>query len=257
MTPRHPPELQAATMAARGSTALNDEIVRFGRIADAWWDPDGDFRPLHQLNPVRVAYIRDQVCCHFGRDPAGPRPFAGLRMIDIGCGGGLVAEALTRLGAEVTAIDASAESVKVAEVHAAREGLAIRYRCAAPEDLAGEAERFDVVLALEVVEHVADLDRFVAAAAALLAPGGAMVFATLNRTLKSLALAKVGAEYVLRWLPAGTHDWRKFVKPSELAAALRRCRLAFTDLSGLAYDPLRGTWQLSRDLDVNYMGFAR
>ena len=134
MTSRHLPE----TEAGRGSTALTDEIARFGRIADAWWDPDGDFRPLHQLNPVRIAYIRDQVCRHFGRDPAGPRPFAGLRMIDIGCGGGLVAEALARLGADVTAIDASAESVKVAEVHAGREGLAIRYRCAAPEDLAGE-----------------------------------------------------------------------------------------------------------------------
>ena len=242
--------------AARGPTASGEEIARFSRLADAWWDPHGEFRPLHQLNPVRVAYIRNAVARHFGLDPSATRPLAGLAVIDIGCGGGLVAEASARLGARLTGIDASAESVRVAELHARREGLDVRYRCAAPEDLASDGERFDVVLALEVVEHVADLDRFVEACAALRAPGGVMVFATLNRTLKSLALAKVGAEYVLRWLPAGTHDWRKFVRPSELAAVLRRHGLDVSDLTGVTYDPLRRSWSLSRDLDVNYMGVA-
>jgi 2-polyprenyl-6-hydroxyphenyl methylase / 3-demethylubiquinone-9 3-methyltransferase len=240
----------------RGPTASGEEIARFSRLADAWWDPHGEFRPLHQLNPVRVAYIRDAAVRHFGLDPSATQPLSGLSMIDIGCGGGLVAESLTRLGARLTGIDASAESVRVAELHARREGLDVQYRCAAPEDLASDGERFDAVLALEVVEHVADLDRFVEACAALRAPGGVMLFATLNRTLKSLALAKVGAEYVLRWLPPGTHDWRKFVRPSELAAVLRRHGLDVSDLTGVAFDPLRGRWSLSRDLGVNYMGVA-
>jgi 2-polyprenyl-6-hydroxyphenyl methylase/3-demethylubiquinone-9 3-methyltransferase len=241
---------------ARGLTASGEEIGRFGRLADAWWDPHGEFRPLHQLNPVRVAYIRDAAVRHFGLDPSASQPLAGLSMIDIGCGGGLVAEAFARLGGRLIGIDASAESVRVAELHARREGLDIRYRCAVPEDLASDGERFDAVLALEVVEHVADLDRFVEACAALRTPGGMMVFATLNRTLKSLALAKIGAEYVLRWLPPGTHDWRKFVRPSELAAILRRHQLDMSDLAGVTYDPLRGSWSLSRDLEVNYMGVA-
>ena len=241
---------------ARGPTASSEEIARFSRLADAWWDPRGKFRPLHQLNPVRVAYIRDVMVRHFDLVPPAGRPLAGLSVIDIGCGGGLVAEALTRLGARLTGIDASAEAVRVAELHAQREGLEIRYRCAAPEDLASDGERFDAVLALEVVEHVADLDRFVQACAALRAPGGVMVFATLNRTLKSLALAKIGAEYVLRWLPTGTHDWRKFVRPSEMAAVLRRHGLDVSELTGATYDPMRRSWSLSRDLGVNYMGVA-
>jgi 2-polyprenyl-6-hydroxyphenyl methylase / 3-demethylubiquinone-9 3-methyltransferase len=240
----------------RAATVARDEIAHFDRIAQAWWDPDGDFRPLHQLNPVRVAYVRSAVCRHFRRDPLVERPFEGLSMIDIGCGGGLVAEALFALGARVTGIDASEESIRVAEAHARDQGLDIRYRRAAPEEWAGEGERFDVVLALEVIEHVADLDGFIKASTTLLKPGGAMALSTINRTLKSLALAKIGAEYVLRWLPVGTHHWRKFVKPSELAAVLRRHGLALTDLGGLPYDPLRRRWSLGRDLDVNYMGFA-
>jgi 2-polyprenyl-6-hydroxyphenyl methylase / 3-demethylubiquinone-9 3-methyltransferase len=252
MVTRHQPSGDPA----RGPTASGEEIARFSRLADAWWDVRGGFRPLHQLNPVRVAYIRDVLVRHFDLDPSATLPLGGLSVIDIGCGGGLVAEALTRLGARVTGIDASAEAVRVAELHAQREGLEVRYRCAAPEDLASDGERYDAVLALEVVEHVADLDRFVQACAALRAPGGVMVFATLNRTLKSLALAKIGAEYVLRWLPAGTHDWRKFVRPSELAAILRRHGLDVSDLTGVTYDPLRRSWSLSRDLGVNYMGVA-
>jgi 2-polyprenyl-6-hydroxyphenyl methylase / 3-demethylubiquinone-9 3-methyltransferase len=242
--------------AAGAGTAASDEIARFDAIAEDWWDPEGDFRPLHRLNPVRVGYVRDALCRHFNRDPEGALPLQGLTLIDIGCGGGLVAEPLARLGARVTGIDASEEAIRIARAHAEREGLEISYRCAPPEALLAEEQRFDAVVALEVIEHVADLDQFFAATAALLRPGGAVALSTLNRTVKSLALAKIGAEYVMRWLPVGTHDWRKFVKPSEMAAALRRNGLGLVDLAGVTYDPLRGTWSLSTDLDVNYMGFA-
>jgi 2-polyprenyl-6-hydroxyphenyl methylase/3-demethylubiquinone-9 3-methyltransferase len=238
------------------ATVAPEEIARFDRIARSWWDPDGDFRPLHRLNPVRVDWIRHAAAHHFGCDPLAERPFEGLTMIDIGCGGGLVTEAVARLGADVLGIDASEESVRVAESHARASDLPVRYRRAAPEELVEEGASFDAVLSLEVIEHVADLDRFIGAGAGLLRPGGAMILSTINRTLKSLALAKVGAEYVLRWLPVGTHDWRKFVKPSELAAVLRRHGLVLTDLGGIGYDPVRRSWSLSRDLDVNYMALA-
>jgi 2-polyprenyl-6-hydroxyphenyl methylase / 3-demethylubiquinone-9 3-methyltransferase len=250
------PQFSSSGEPARGKTASTDEIARFSAIADAWWDPNGDFRPLHQLNPVRVGYIRDAAIRHFGRDPRATRPLQGLSLIDIGCGGGLASESLARLGAAVVGIDASEESVRVAELHAIGEDLDLRYRCAAPEDLVSEDQRFHIVLALEVVEHVADLDRFIQACAALRAPGALMIFATLNRTLKSLALAKIGAEYILRWLPAGTHNWQKFVRPSELAARLRTHGVELTELTGIAYDPLRRSWSLSRDLAVNYMAVA-
>ena len=250
------PQPNAAEPPAHGASARPEEVAQFDRIARAWWDPDGDFRPLHRLNPVRVDWIRHAAAHHFGLDALAKRPFEGLAMIDIGCGGGLVTEAMARLGADMLGIDASEQSVRVAEMHAGNEGLPIRYRQAAPEDLAGESARFNAVLSLEVIEHVADLDHFIAASAALLRPGGAMILSTINRTLKSLTLAKVGAEYVLRWLPVGTHDWRKFVKPSELAAVLRRHGLTLSDLGGIVYEPLRGTWSLGRDLDVNYMALA-
>ncbi len=205
---------------------------------------------------MRVAWLRQALTYHFGLDARAERPFDGLRMVDIGCGGGLVTEAVAGLGADVLGIDASPESVRVAEIHAAQQDVNVRYRLAAPEDLVAEGSTFDAVISLEVVEHVADLDRFVGACAALMRPGGAVVLSTINRTLKSLALAKIGAEYVLRWLPVGTHDWRKFVKPSELAAVLRRHDLALTDLGGIVYDPLQQKWSLGRNLDVNYMALA-
>jgi len=238
------------------STASADEVARFSAIAEAWWDPDGDFRPLHRLNPIRIAFIRDHLARHFDRDPLGDRPLDGLMVLDIGCGGGLVAEPLTRLGANVTGIDASARSIGVASLHAEGVGLEIDYRCAAPEDLIDAGRRFDVVVNMEVVEHVTDADAFLSASAALLRPGGAMILATLNRTLKSLAMAKIGAEYVLRWLPAGTHDWRRFVRPSELARGLRRHGIETIDISGMSFNPLTGDWSLSRDLDVNYLVYA-
>jgi 2-polyprenyl-6-hydroxyphenyl methylase/3-demethylubiquinone-9 3-methyltransferase len=250
---------QASTEAPRAvgnGTASGEEIGRFAGIAEAWWDPDGAYGALHRLNPLRAAYVRDHLCRHFGRDADGEAPLAGLRIIDIGCGGGLLSEALARMGASVVGIDAEPHSVGIASAHAAAAGLAIDYRAALPEDLAASGERFDAVITMEVIEHVADVSAFAAAARALVRPEGALIIATLNRTLKSLALAKIGAEYLLRWLPIGTHDWRKFVKPSELAALFRRNRLVLRDLAGFEYDVLKGTWTLSRDLSVNYVAFA-
>lgn len=238
-------------------TAAADEIARFDALADRWWDPNGAFRPLHQLNPVRLGFIVEALVAHFGRDGEAAQPLAGLGCLDVGCGGGLIAEPIARLGAQVTAVDASAPAIEAARRHAERAGLVIDYRWALPEELAGWDERFDVVLALEVIEHVADRDAFFAAIARLLKPDGALIVATLNRTLKSLALAKIGAEYVLRWLPAGTHDWRKFVRPAELARDMRRHGLRLVRLAGMHYAPLEGRWRLGGDLDVNYIGYGR
>lgn len=239
------------------STVDRDEIDRFQAVADAWWDPNGDFRPLHRLNPARLQFIRDQVCRHFARPPQGPEPFTGLKVLDLGCGGGLLAEPVRRLGADVTGIDAAEKSIAIAQLHAEEVGLEIDYRVASPEALAAAGTTFDVVLNMEVVEHVADVDAFLAAAASLIRPGGAMVITTLNRTLKSLALAKIGAEYILRWLPRGTHDWNKFLKPSELARGLRAQGLDVQEIRGMAYNPLNDSWRLSRtDVDVNYLMFC-
>ena len=232
------------------------EIEKFSAMAADWWDPDGKFRPLHRLNPVRLGFIRDHLAGHFGRDPLGETPLAGLEILDIGCGGGLLAEPLARLGARVTGIDAAAENIEMARLHAAESGLEIDYRAATAETLADRGESFDAVLNMEVVEHVADVTAFMTAAAGLVGPGGATVVATLNRTPKSFLLAIVGAEYLLRWLPRGTHDWRRFLRPSELARFLRAAGLEVTEISGLAYNPLSDAWRLSRDTDVNYMVFA-
>lgn len=233
------------------------EIERFSRIADEWWDADGKFAPLHRLNPARIAFIRDRVAARFGRDPLAPEPLAGLALLDIGCGGGLIAEPMRRLGADVTGIDASERNVAVAAVHAGRMGLAIDYRAGTVERLRDEARRFDVVLALEVVEHVADPGLFLECCAGLVAPGGLLVVSTLNRTAKAFALAVAGAEYVLRWLPRGTHDWRKFLKPSEVARPLRAAGLSVDAMAGIVYSPLTGRWRVDpADLDVNYMMVA-
>jgi 2-polyprenyl-6-hydroxyphenyl methylase / 3-demethylubiquinone-9 3-methyltransferase len=238
---------------ASGASIDPAEVAKFRAMADAWWDPVGAFRPLHRLNPTRIAYLRDRAAAHFGRDPMAARPLAGLRLLDIGCGGGLLAEPMARLGAEVVGIDVAERNVAVARLHAETSGLAIDYRVTTAEALAEAGERFDLVLNMEVIEHVADPALFLAAAVRLLAPGGMMALATLNRTAKSFALAVVGAEYLLGWLPRGTHDWRRFLKPSEIARMLRPTGAAIVDLVGLRYDPIADDWRIGRDLDVNYM----
>jgi 2-polyprenyl-6-hydroxyphenyl methylase/3-demethylubiquinone-9 3-methyltransferase len=238
------------------ATVDTAEVERFAALAEEWWDPEGKFRPLHRLNPVRLAFIRDRLCARFGRDPTKPRPLAGLKVIDIGCGGGLVAEPLARLGAHVAAIDASERNIGVARTHAEGQGLAIDYRFATAADIVAAGETFDAVVSLEVIEHVADRAAFVKDCADLVAPGGLLILATLNRTAKAFALGIVGAEFILRWLPVGTHDWRKFVRPSELAADLRRAGMRLADLKGISYNPLSDRFSLSADIDVNYLAVA-
>jgi len=223
-------------------------------MADAWWDPEGDFRPLHRFNPVRLTFIRDHLAAHFGRDVNAERPFAGLRLLDVGCGGGLLSEPLARLGFAVTGIDAGDRNVAVARLHAERGNLPIAYRVATPEQLSGAS--FDVVMIMEILEHVPDPAEFLAAVCPLVRPGGALFAATLNRTVRSYALGIVAAEHVLRWLPRGTHDWKKFLKPSELAAGLRRHGVAVKDLKGMTYDLARDEWRITGDLGVNYMAYA-
>ena len=242
--------------ALSAGTVDHNEVRRFAELAEAWWDPTGKFRPLHKLNPARLAFLRDRLTSHFERDPQSVRPFAGLTLLDIGCGGGLISEPMARLGFAVTGIDAGAEGIAVARGHAESSGLAIDYRQETAEDLAAAGERFDTVLALEVVEHVADPALFLASAAALVRPGGALVLATLNRTPKAFAFAIVGAEYLLRWLPRGTHHWNKFLHPSEIVAMLRPHGLVAKEVAGLIYEPWRDQWHLSQDLDVNYLLFA-
>ena len=251
-----PAASRVRTSTGARSSADRDEIAKFSALADSWWDLGGAFRPLHNFNPSRIRFVRDRLANHFGRDPLSVKPFAGLTLLDIGCGGGLIAEPMTRLGFRVTGIDAAEKNVGVARVHAARSELEITYECATPEELLSRDCRYDVVLALEVLEHVSDVAAFLNSAAGLLAPQGALVAATLNRTLKALALAKIGAEYILRWVPAGTHDWRKFVRPSELAAGLRQGGLTLTELAGMSYDPFTDSWRTSKDLDVNYLALA-
>ena len=232
------------------------EIARFSALADEWWAPEGKFRPLHALNPTRLAFIRQRLVSHYGRDGNELRPLAGLNLLDVGCGGGLLTEPMARLGAGVLGIDAGKDAIRVASAHGRESGLVIDYRNLTAEALAAKGHRFDAVLNMEVVEHVADLDAFLAASCTLLKPGGAMVVATLNRTAKAYAFAIVGAEYVLGWLPPGTHDWRKFVTPPELTAKLAKNGVKVTEMTGVIYNPLSDRWTLSRDLAVNYMAFA-
>ncbi|MDZ4868995.1 MAG: bifunctional 2-polyprenyl-6-hydroxyphenol methylase/3-demethylubiquinol 3-O-methyltransferase UbiG [Alphaproteobacteria bacterium] len=239
------------------STIDEAEVARFSALAAEWWNPHGKFGVLHKFNPVRLGFIRDQAATHFGRDPKGNRPFAGLRLLDIGCGGGLLSEPMTRLGFDVLGADASAKNIKTASVHAEEQGLAIDYRATTAEALAAAGERFDVILNMEVIEHVADLNLFLTSCASMLKPSGLMFVATINRTAKAFALAIVGAEYVLGWLPRGTHDWAKFVKPLELDTALTRAGLNVTTESGVMFNPLTGQWLLTSDTDVNYMVAAK
>jgi 2-polyprenyl-6-hydroxyphenyl methylase/3-demethylubiquinone-9 3-methyltransferase len=239
---------------APGPSVDPDEVARFSAIAEAWWDPHGKFAPLHRFNPVRLGFIREEALERFGRDGSARAPFEGLRLLDIGCGGGLLSEPMRRLGFSVTAVDASPRNIGTARVHAEAGGLEIDYRCATAEQLLAEGiEPFDVVLNMEVVEHTADPGQYLRDCTRLVAPGGIMILATLNRTLKALALAKIGAEYVLRWLPRGTHDWNKFLKPDEVRAFLEGEPVSVQGPFGVAYNPLADRWSLSAATDVNYM----
>jgi 2-polyprenyl-6-hydroxyphenyl methylase/3-demethylubiquinone-9 3-methyltransferase len=236
-----------------GDTVDPEDIDRFAAQSAGWWDRRGSFRPLHQINPARIDFIRGELLAHYRRDRRSLSPFAGLSLADIGCGGGLIAEPMSRLGFTVTAIDAGREAIAAARAHAEASGLAIDYRVADIEALAASGERFDVVLALELIEHVADRGAFFVALGTLVNRGGLFIGATLSRTARSFALAIVGAEYLLGWLPPGTHDWRRFVRPSEFVAGLRRAGLATTRLAGLSYDWRSGEWRESADLSVNYL----
>ncbi len=238
---------------ARVSSVDSAEVERFSALATDWWDTRGPMAALHKFNPVRLGYIRDRAAKHFGRDAKTLDSLKGLRMLDIGCGGGILSEPLARLGAQVVGADPSDENIAVASAHAGESELEIDYRTTTAEDLAAAGERFDIVLAMEVVEHVTDVAAFVATCASMVKPGGLMIAATLNRTLKSFALAIVGAEYVLRWLPRGTHQWDKFVTPEELETAIEKAGLRVTGERGVIYNPFADRWQLSSDTDVNYM----
>jgi 2-polyprenyl-6-hydroxyphenyl methylase/3-demethylubiquinone-9 3-methyltransferase len=234
------------------STIDPQEIEKFSKIADEWWSTTGKFKPLHKFNPIRISFIRNKIIEHFALDQKSATPFLGLKILDVGCGGGLIAEPFARMNAQVTAIDASEKNIKVAKIHAEKSQLKIDYRASSVEDLIMQNEKFDVVLALEVVEHVVDLEKFITNCAAVLKPNGLLFVATINRTLKSLALAKVAVEYILRWLPAGTHDWKKFLKPSEINFHANNCGLTLQSLRGFSYNILTDEWKESEKLDVNY-----
>lgn len=241
---------------ARQTSIDPREVERFSALAAEWWNPNGKFRPLHRFNPVRLAYIRDHVAAHFGRDPRAAKPFNGLRILDIGCGGGLLCEPMARLGASVVGADASETNIEVARLHAAECGVDIDYRATPAETLADQGEKFDVILNMEVVEHVADVDYFIGKCGEMLKPGGLMFVATINRTTKAWGLAIIGAEYVLRWLPRGTHQYEKLVRPAELEKALEKAGLSIKERTGVVYNPLADRWQRSKDMDVNYMVLA-
>ena len=242
--------------AAR-TTIDQNEVDRFSAMAAEWWDPTGKFKPLHKINPLRLAYIRDKVADSYGRDPKAHRPLAGLRVLDIGCGGGLLSEPVARMGADVVGADASERNIGIARTHAAQSGTQVDYRAVTAEALAEAGETFDVVLNMEVVEHVADVEFFLSTCSSMVRPGGLMLVSTINRTFKAAALAIIGAEYVLRWLPRGTHQYEKLVRPEEIEAPLSSSGLEILDRTGVFFNPLQNQWHLSPDLDVNYMMLAR
>ncbi len=238
-------------------TTINpEEVAKFTAMAEQWWDPKGKFKPLHKFNPVRLSYIRDKVIAHLGRDGTKRRPLEGLRLLDIGCGGGLLCEPMTRLGATVVGADAAERNIHIARLHAEQSGLEIDYRATSAETLAAAGEKFDIVLNMEVVEHVDNVPLYMKSVADLVAPGGLLFTATINRTLRAYAFAIVGAEQVLRWLPKGTHDYAKFLTPEEISALVSRNGLSVTEKTGVVFHPLADEWRLSRDTGINYMVLA-
>lgn len=231
------------------------EVEKFSSIADEWWDETGKFKPLHKFNPIRISYIREKIIEHFSLDEKSTTPFKenNLKLLDVGCGGGLICEPFSRMGAKVTGIDASEKNIKIAKAHAEESNLTINYQAIASEKLAQENEKYDVVLALEIIEHVADVEEFVKSCCNLMKPGGLLIIATLNRTTKSLLLAKFAAEYVLRWVPAGTHDWKKFLKPSEINSLTDKNGFNLSDMTGFSYNLLKDEWKRNKtDLEINY-----
>ncbi len=248
--------MSTSALKAPGATLDKAEIDRFEQMAAEWWDPAGKFRPLHKLGPARLAFIRDAILSHFARPAGSLRPLSGLTLLDIGCGGGLISEPLARMGATVTGLDPGAENIEVARRHADGQNLPLEYVACTAEQLSAQGRVFDVVCCLEVVEHVPDVRAFLATCASLVRPGGLMLLSTINRTLKAYMLAIVGAEYVLRWLPVGTHQWERFVTPAELQAHVAAAGLSPARFEGLVYNPLSDTWSLSADTDVNYLAAA-
>jgi len=239
------------------ATTINDaEVAKFTAMAEEWWNPNGKFKPIHKFNPVRLSYIREHALAHFGRDGSLLRPLEGLTILDVGCGGGLLCEPLSRLGATVTGIDAAERNIAIARLHAEQSGVAVDYHATTSEALAAEGKTFDIVLNMEVVEHVDNVPLYMKSCADLVRPGGLMLTATLNRTARAYALAIVGAEYVLGWLPKGTHDWKKFLTPDEIKTLLKRNGLKVTGETGVVYHPLADEWRKSRDMGVNYMVMA-
>lgn len=239
------------------STIDQNEVDRFSAMAAEWWDPTGKFKPLHKFNPVRLAYLRDTVCAELGRDPRSARPLEGLRVLDIGCGGGLLSEPVARMGASVIGADPSERNIGIASTHARESGIAVDYRAVTAETLADAGEMFDIVMNMEVVEHVADVEFFLSTCASMVKPGGLMFVATINRTMKAMALAILGAEYVLRWLPRGTHQYEKLVRPEEIEKPLAASGMEVFKRTGVFFSPLTNQWNLSKDMDVNYMLVAR
>lgn len=246
-----------ASKAPSPSTINEGEIEKFSAVAAEWWDPRGPMAPLHKLNPARLSYIRDAVCAHFGRDPGQMRPLKGLKALDVGCGAGLVTESLARMGADATGLDASADAIAAARVHAEESGLVVTYHADSVENLSATGAQFDLITALEVVEHVADVDLFIAGLSTLLAPGGLLVFSTPNRTPQSYVSVIFAAEKVLKWVPEGTHDWKAFLTPDEMAQKLDQAGLTVTDLKGLNYSLLNRTFAVTNDTSINYIGSAR
>eukprot|EP00163_Fabomonas_tropica_P030785 TRINITY_DN7108_c0_g1_i1.p1 TRINITY_DN7108_c0_g1~~TRINITY_DN7108_c0_g1_i1.p1 ORF type:complete len:388 (+),score=52.46 TRINITY_DN7108_c0_g1_i1:191-1354(+) len=256
-TPPLPPP--ADHQQPEGSTVDHGEVEKFAKLANDWWRLDGPFQPLHIMNPVRVSYLRLVLCTHFDLDPMAPRPLQGLRVLDVGCGGGLLSESMARLGANVTGIDAAAEGLAIAQYHAQQDSVTrgIDYRNVTAEDLLqSEGASFDAVLALEVIEHVSDTHQFLSSCASLVKPGGALAVSTINRTPKSFAMAILGAEYILRWVPTGTHEWNRFIKPSELTAGLESVGTHVQEVTGMVYNPVTQKWSMSPDSSVNYIALA-